>query len=165
MSLTLLFTSSQRTFVFILYYKIIKNDKKRTVMTEYHSKNRHKYLLQAHVVFVCKYRKSVLTEEISNEIKRLSIEICKKHDVVIRYMETDKNHIHYCLDYPPTLAISNLVRTLKSYTAYHIWQKYPNELFKIYWGRKKFWSSGYFVCSIGNVSEKILGEYIKNQGG
>ena len=33
-------------------------------------------------------------------------------------------------------------------------------------GRKEhtFWTDGYFVCSIGNVSEKMLKAYIENQG-
>ena len=26
------------------------------------------------------------------------------------------------------------------------------------------WANGYFVCSVGNVSEKILKEHIENQG-
>lgn len=32
-------------------------------------------------------------------------------------------------------------------------------------GKKKtFFTDGYFICSIGNVSEKTLKEYIENQG-
>ena len=33
--------------------------------------------------------------QISDDIKQFSYEICQRHSVIIRYMETDKDHIHY----------------------------------------------------------------------
>ena len=39
-------------------------------MSKYVAKNRHKYLLQYHLIFVCKYRKELfLNESISNDKK------------------------------------------------------------------------------------------------
>ena len=91
------------------------------VMGMWKSKNRHKYLLQYHIIFVCKYRKKLLmSKQISDDIKQFSYEICQKLKVIIRYMETDKEHT--------------------------------------------FWTDGYFVCSVGNVSEEMLRKYIENQG-
>ena len=101
-------------------------------------KNRHKYLLQYHIIFVCKYRKKLLmSKQISDDIKQFSYEICQKHKVIIRYMETDKDHI---------------------------WKKYPDYLRKHFWKEHTFWTDGYFVCSVGNVSEEMLRKYIENQG-
>lgn len=128
-------------------------------------KNRHKYLLQFHLIFVCKYRKPLLSQKsISDEIKELSRQLCQRHDVIIRYMETDKDHIHYMVELPPTISISDLVRSLKSYTSYHIWKKYPKILRKHFWNERTFWTDGYFACFVGNVSEQMLKEYIENQG-
>ena len=54
-------------------------------------KNRHKYLLKYHIIFVCKYRKKLLmSKQISDDIKQFFYKICQKHKVIIRYMETDK---------------------------------------------------------------------------
>ena len=37
-------------------------------------KNRHKYLLQYHIIFVCKYRKKLLmSKQISDDIKHLAV--------------------------------------------------------------------------------------------
>ena len=83
---------------------------------------------------------------------------------MIRYMETDKDHIHYMIETEPTVRLSDLVRTLKSYTTFHIWKKYPNYLSKCFWKEKTFWTDGYFICSVGNVSEETLRKYIENQG-
>lgn len=59
---------------------------------------------------------------------------------------------------------SKFVKTLKSYTTYHIWKKYPNYLRKCFWKERTFWSDGYFITSIGEVSSDTLKEYIENQG-
>lgn len=128
------------------------------------SKNRHKYLLQYHLIFVCKYRKKLLSNRISDDIKQLSYNICNKHNIIIKHMETDKDHIHYMVETEPTISISKLVNLMKSYTTYHIWKLYSNYLSKHFWKERTFWTDGYFVCSVGNVSEKILRRYIENQG-
>ena len=134
-------------------------------MGEWKSKNHSKYLLQYHLIFVCKYRKQLLSSNsISSDIKSLSESICKKHNVIIRYMETDKDHIHYMIETEPNINLSDFVRTIKSYTTYHIWKKYRNYLSKCFWKEHTFWTDGYFVCSVGNVSENVLKEYIENQG-
>ena len=73
------------------------------------------------IIFVCKYRKKLLmSKQISDDIKQFSQEICQKHKIIIRYMETDKEHT--------------------------------------------FWTDGYFVCSVGNVSGEMPRKYIENQG-
>ena len=134
-------------------------------MAEWKSKNHSKYLLQYHLIFVCKYRKKLLSSKpISNDIKHLSEEICNRHKVSIVYMETDKDHIHYMIETEPNINLSILVRTIKSYTTYHSWRKYHNYLSKCFWKEHTFWTDGYFICSVGNVSEKMLKEYIENQG-
>ena len=38
------------------------------------------------------------------------------------------------------------------------------ELAKFFWKEKTFWSDGYFLCSIGNVSKETIEKYIQNQG-
>ncbi len=109
------------------------------------------------MIFVCKYRKKLLSaKEISDDIKRLSCEICQKHNITIKYMWTDKDHIHYMIETEPTISISKSVNLMKSYTTYHIWQNHSYYLSKHFWKERTFWTDGYFVCSVGNVSEKIL---------
>ena len=108
--------------------------------------------------------KKILVGTISDDIKQLSYEICNKHNVTIKKMETDKDHIHYLIETEPTISISKIVNLMKSYTTYHIWQLHQKYLSRHFWKEHTFWTDGYFVCSIGNVSEKILKEYIENQG-
>ena len=105
------------------WVKVAKNQKLLYThgMETWKSKNRHKYLLQYHIIFVCKYRKKLLvSRQISDDIKQFSYEICQRHSVIIRYMETDKDHIHYMIETEPTMSISKIVNLMKSYTTYHI---------------------------------------------
>ena len=78
------------------------------------SKNRHKFLLQYHLIFVCKYRKKLLANKsISDDIKQFSYKICQKHNITINKMKTDKDHIHYMIETEPN--INKSVRFDKNY--------------------------------------------------
>ena len=128
------------------------------------SKNSHKYLLQYHIIFVCKYRKKLLvSKEISDYIKQFSYEIYKKHNIIIKYMKTDKDHTQYMIETVPTISISKVVNLIKSYTTYHIWIKHTEYLKNHFWKEHTFWTDVYFACSVGNVSEEMLKQYIENQ--
>ena len=79
-------------------------------------------------------------------------------------METDIDHIYYMIETNPNISISKLVKLLKNYTTYHIWKSNSLFLQKYYWKEHTFWTDGYFVASVGDVSTKALQEYIQNQG-
>ena len=60
-------------------------------MGTWKSKNRHKYLLQYHIIFVCKYRKKLLTsKQISDDIKQFSYEICQRYNPEFNTCESKK---------------------------------------------------------------------------
>ena len=83
-------TTSKEQAESFLRTSIAKNQKLLYThgMGTWKSKNRHKYLLQYHIIFVCKYRKKLLVlRQISDDIKQFSYEICQRHSVIIRYME------------------------------------------------------------------------------
>ena len=131
----------------------------------YRRGNHKKYLLKYHLILVCKYRKKLLCEDnVATDIKKLSLDIATKHSVTIHYMEIDTDHIHYMVETSPNINLSDFVRVLKQYTTYHIWRKYENYLSKVFWHERTFWSDGYFITSIGEVSSETLKKYIENQG-
>ena len=107
-------------------------------------------------------KKLLVSRQISDDIKQFSYEICQRHSVIIRYMETDKDHIHYMIETEPTMSISKIVNLMKSYTTYHIWKRYPQYLRKQFWKEHTFRKDGYFACSVGNVSEEMLKRYIES---
>lgn len=135
------------------------------MLNTYKSGNHNKYLLQYHLIFVCKYRKKLfVNRNVIIDVKALSLEICKKHNVVIHYMEVDQDHIHYMIETTPNINLSDFVRTMKSYVTFHLWKKYSVFLSQHFWKERTFFSDGYFLSSIGNVSQETLKNYILNQG-
>lgn len=85
----------------------------------YEHENHSKYLLRYHLIFVCKYRLKLLVyENVVRTVKTLSNIVAQKHAVKICYVEVDRDHIHYMIQTPPTICLSDFVRTLKSYTTY-----------------------------------------------
>ena len=135
-------------------------------MEKFKSTIHAKHLLLYHVIFSTKYRKCLFStiEGLSDKVKELSIEICKRYKVIIHFIEVDKDHIHYMIETIPNCNLANLVKTLKSFVTFHIWKFFESELSKHYWKERTLFADGYFISSIGNVSQKTLAEYIKNQG-
>ena len=63
---------------------------------------------------------------------------------------------------PPTLAPSKMMQYLKGKSS-KILQEEFNELKKRYWGQH-LWASGYFMRTVGTVTEEMIKEYIEIQG-
>ena len=123
-----------------------------------------KFKMSVHVIFVTKYRKSLLVGEIQNDVKQFLYEASRNKGISIQAMETDKNHVHMLFSYHPSMNVSALVKYLKQYSTYYIWKHHEGQLKKYYWKRKILWSDGYFVCSVGQISQTIVKKYIKQQG-
>ena len=129
----------------------------------YESKNRVKYFLLVHLIFVVKYRKPLLSV-FGQEVKDRMYEIAKTSRFEIETMEVDQDHIHLLVRYEPNISISHMVQLLKQGTTYHLWQKHPNRLRLDFWKDRVFWSPSYFACSVGQITQEAIRKYIEEQG-
>ena len=116
--------------------------------------------LTVHLVWVTKYRYQVLQGEIQRRCRALIIQICDTEDVRILKGVVSKDHVHMHIEYPPSKSISELMRKIKGRTS-RILQKEYSELRRRYWG-KHFWGIGYGAWSTGNVTDKMVEEYLKH---
>lgn len=137
--------------------------RKNKINKNYKSINHSKYLIRYHIILTCKYRKKLLIKY-GTEIKSIFKEIAKGCDFYIEEMEVDKDHIHFMINSVPKLSPLQIVRHLKQCSTIQIWNAYKEELSKYFWRENTFWTNGYFVSSIGEVSSKNLKHYIENQG-
>lgn len=132
---------------------------------EYLSRNHSKFLLKYHVILVCKYRRKVLVGAVGFAMKHILLDIAQESDFDIEVMETDKDHVHLLVSAPPKLSPLQIVRRLKQESSHRIWRQHAETLHHIYWsGHDVFWTKGYFVSSIGNMSQETIQHYIENQG-
>lgn len=61
------------------------------------------------------------------------------------------------------MSISRVVQLFKGKSSYIIRKEFP-ELEEFYWGKAdSFWCDGFFVETIGKVSESRIKEYMQNQ--
>ena len=116
--------------------------------------------LTVHVVWVTKYRYHVLKGDVQRRCRELIIQICDAEDVRIVSGVVSKDHVHMLLEYPPSKAVSDIIKRLKGRTSRLLQQEFP-ELQKRYWGRH-FWAIGYGAWSAGNITEEMVKEYLEH---
>ena len=102
--------------------------------------------------------------EMERDIKQIMQDIAESSSFNIEVMETDKDHLHMLVSSEPKLSPLQIVRRLKQISTSVIWKKYENRLRHIFYREKTFWTDGYFVSSIGNVSQETIRNYIEKHG-
>lgn len=134
------------------------------ILKEYISKNHSKFLIKYHIILVCKYRKQLLVGAVEYDMKKIMRHISEMSDFDIEVMETDKDHLHMMVRSDPKLSPLQIVRRLKQMSTSAVWKKYGDFLRHNFYKEHTFWTDGYFVSSIGNVSQETIKKYIENQG-
>ena len=81
--------------------------------SNYITTNRSKHYLKCHLIFVCKYRKKLLTGQLNEDVKQILKSIANNSDFEIEVFESDIDHIHFLIRYIPRLSIAQIVRRLK----------------------------------------------------
>ena len=70
------------------------------------------------------------------------------------------DHVHLCVSIPPKMSVSSFMGYLKGKSALMIFDRHPQLQNK--WN-KAFWARGYYVSTIGNVTEEAIKSYIQEQ--
>jgi putative transposase len=96
------------------------------------------------------------------ELKRIIDEICMKYGYQCIEKEVMPDHIHLFLSLKPTVAPSDVVRTLKSISAIELFKSFP-ALKKFYGRCGSLWGSSYFVTTVGNATAETIKKYIQEQ--
>lgn len=82
--------------------------------SEYNKRSHSSYLLQAHIIFVTKYRRSVLTGQILTKAEEIICRECEKLKSKLIEFNGEPDHVHMIISYHPSLSVSRLVQALKS---------------------------------------------------
>jgi putative transposase len=111
-------------------------------------------------VFIPKYRRKILYGKIKSDVRDILKKLCEYKKIEIIAGSVGKDHVHLCLSIPPKYSISTIVGYLKGKSALMIFDLHPDK--KDRW-HKNFWARGYYVTTIGNVTEDAIKKYIKEQ--
>ena len=69
--------------------------------------------------------------------------------------------MHLLVEYPPTMAISPLVNSLKGVSSRLLRQRHP-DIARRYW-KGVLWSPSYFAASCGGAPLSIVRQYVEQQ--
>lgn len=118
--------------------------------------------LHVHLVFVTKYRRNVFTTAILEDLKLIFASVCRDFGAELVEFDGEDDHVHLLVNYPPKVAVSNLVNSLKGVSSRMIRRKpYPSIHQKLSAG--SLWSPSYFAGSCGGAPISIIRQYIEQQ--
>jgi len=115
-----------------------------------------------HIVLVPRYRHRVfLDASLQKRCEELLRNDAAREGFLIYELQVAPDHVHLFLGIGPTQSISEAIRQLKCNSARTLFKEYP-ELKKKFWLRR-FWSSGKFYRSIGQVTAETIQHYMPRQ--
>ncbi len=132
-------------------------------MSEHIHKRHNKNLLLYHLVCPIKYRRSVLSEVVENSLVEVCKNIASRFEIHFIEIGADDNDVHFLIQSVPMMSVKKIAQTVKSITAKELFRLHP-EVKKQLWGGQ-FWSSGYYVNTVGQyANEETNQRYINEQG-
>lgn len=120
------------------------------------------YALHAHLVFVTKYRHDVFTDIHLSRLETIMRDVCTDFECDLVEFNGETNHVHLLVTFPPKVALSHLVNSLKGVSSRYMRRDFP-ELGRHYWRAKRLWSGSYFAGSVGGAPLSVLRRYIEDQ--
>ena len=122
------------------------------------------FALTAHLVFVPKYRKRVISERVFGILKASWEATCKDFECELRESGYESDHVLLLVAFPPKVALSKLVNSLKGVSAHRLRAAHLPEVERKMWG-PHFWSPSYCAVSCGGAPLEIVKRYVEKQRG
>lgn len=120
------------------------------------------YNINYHIVWCVKYRRKVLSADISNRLiellKAVGNEKCFS---VVECKVGENDHVHCFVSAPPKISVTQIVKYLKGISGNQLFREYP-QLRKSLW-KGQLWNGSYFCETIGSTSEENILHYIERQ--
>ncbi|MBF2019873.1 MAG: IS200/IS605 family transposase [Hydrococcus sp. C42_A2020_068] len=120
------------------------------------------FSVRLHFVLVTHYRRKVITAPMSERLREMFWQVCRKMDCELIEFSGESDRVRALVDFHPKNSISAVAGSLKSSSARTMKKDFPEEVSKFYDG-VSFWSNSYYVASTGGAPIDKLKEYIKSQ--
>jgi putative transposase len=124
------------------------------------------YDCRYHIVWITKYRRKCLSDDLQSTIKKVLEWVCKELYITIIAMGMEDDHVHLYLRTPLTKSIPYIVKALKWRSSRVVWKdtNHRNYLKSYYWtSGTALWAVGYFVSTVGVVDGEVIKNYVELQ--
>ena len=126
----------------------------------YQSLGHSKWECKYHVVFVPKYRKSVLYGKVREYLKLIFHELAKQKGCEIVEGHMVQDHVHMIISIPPKYSVAEIVGYIKGKSAIAVARQFGGR--KRNFNGENLWARGYAVSTVGyDKAQRIA--YVKNQ--
>ena len=130
-------------------------------MAKQHNTLAHtRWMCKYHIVFIPKYRRKVIYNQLRKDISGYISTLCKYKGVQIVQGHMMKDHVHLILSIPPKISVSSFMGYLKGKSSLMIFDNHANLKYKF--GNRKFWAEGYYVSTVG-LNEATIVKYVQDQ--
>ena len=129
--------------------------------TEYRSGRHCVFLLHAHLIFTPKYRRRVFDGVHIEAMREIFTRVCEAAGAELAEFNGESDHVHLLINFPPKVALSALVNSLKGVSSRLLRKQFP-EIEKRYW-KNVLWSRSYFAASCGGAPLEIIRQYVEQQ--
>lgn len=120
------------------------------------------YHINYHIVWCVKYRKPILTPEITSYLKEILNDVAKDKGFLLHECEVgDQDHVHIFVSAPPKISPSYIVKMMKGISGRKLFIKYPDIATKLYNGT--IWNHSSFIETIGSTNSENIKKYIEAQ--
>lgn len=120
------------------------------------------YHINYHIVWCVKYRRKVLTPQISNRLYELVNLIAdEKGFTVVECKVGEGDHVHCFVSAPPKISVTQIVKYLKGISGNRLLREFPEMREQLWKGQ--LWNGSYFCETIGSISEENILSYIERQ--
>ena len=117
--------------------------------------------MHVHLVFVTKYRRHVFDADAIKKLRPVFSKVCANVESKLIEMDGEDDHVHLLVEYPPKVAVSNMVNSLKGVSSRLLRKERPDIVQRYY--KDVLWSPSYFAASCGGAPIEIIRQYIEQQ--
>ena len=111
------------------------------------------YNINYHIVWCVKYRRKVLTPQLSERLYELVKTIGdEKGFTIIDCKVEESDHVHCFVSAPPKISVTQIVKYLKGISGNTLLKEFP-ELRNFLW-KGQLWNGSYFCETISSTSEE-----------
>ena len=129
---------------------------------ELESNNHSVFMLWYHLVFVVKYRRKAIDDNVSERLKEIFGYIAPNYNITLQEWNHDEDHVHILFRAHPNTEISKFINSYKSASSRLVKKEFPQIRQKLW--KEHFWSRSFCLLTAVGAPLEVLKRYIESQG-
>ncbi|MEI8378407.1 MAG: IS200/IS605 family transposase [bacterium] len=118
---------------------------------ELDNNNHSVFLMYYHLIFVVKYRRKIIDDNISDRLKEIFEYIAPNYNISLQDWNHDMDHVHILIKEQPNKELSKFINAYKSASSRLIKKEF-------------FWSRSFCLLTTGGAPIDVMKRYIESQG-